>query len=77
MHNHHQHAHMHHHAARSARFVAASTEGSRTLMDRASRVLVARGTCTSESQPGCTKPTTVPTIAIALAVMYVESRLCV
>lgn len=61
---------MHHHAARSARF-AASSEGSRTLIDRASRVLVARAesTCTSDSQPGCTKPTQVPTFALALAVM--------
>jgi hypothetical protein len=59
---------MHHHVARTEH-VAASTMGSHTLIDRASRVLVARATCTNESDPGCTKPTQVPTIAIALAVM--------
>ncbi|KAI4960513.1 hypothetical protein J4E86_002135 [Alternaria arbusti] len=41
------------------------------LAERASRVLVARAsaTCTNDSDPGCTKPTQVPTIAIALAIM--------
>ncbi|KAF2035357.1 hypothetical protein EK21DRAFT_106896 [Setomelanomma holmii] len=58
---------MHHHVGRSAH-VAASTSGSHTLLDRASRVLIARATCTNDSDPGCTKPTQVPTIAIVLAV---------
>jgi hypothetical protein len=42
-----------------------------TMIEEASRVLVARGTstCTSDSDPGCTKPTQVPTLAIALAIM--------
>lgn len=42
------------------------------MVERASRVIVARAkeTCTDSSDPGCTKPTQVPTIAIALAVMY-------
>lgn len=41
------------------------------MMDEATRVLVARGTstCTSESDPGCTKPTQVPTLAIVLAIV--------
>jgi hypothetical protein len=62
---------MHHHMARSAP-VAASTIGTHTLVDRASRVLVARSTCTNDSDPGCTKPTQVPTVAIALAAMYAQ-----
>ncbi|KAF2833841.1 hypothetical protein CC86DRAFT_278926 [Ophiobolus disseminans] len=60
---------MHHHHVRRSEHVAASTAGSHTLVDRASRVLVARSTCTSDSQPGCTKPTQVPTLAIVLAVV--------
>ena len=41
------------------------------MIEEASRVLVARGTstCTSDSDPGCIKPTQVPTLAIALAIM--------
>ncbi|KAJ4361314.1 hypothetical protein N0V95_002016 [Ascochyta clinopodiicola] len=44
---------------------------SRTLVDEATRVLMARGTstCTNDSDPGCTKPTQVPTLAIALAIV--------
>ena len=69
MHQH--HAHMHHHVARSP-LVAASTSVTHTLVDRASRVLVARSTstCTNDSDPGCTKPTQVPAAAIAVAAMY-------
>lgn len=63
---------MHHHVQREAHIAARST-GTRTLVDAASRVLMARAesSCTNDSDPGCTKPTQVPTIAIALAVMYV------
>ncbi|KAH7389301.1 hypothetical protein DE146DRAFT_159360 [Phaeosphaeria sp. MPI-PUGE-AT-0046c] len=64
--HHHAHAHMHHNVARSPH-VAASTSVTHTLVDRASRVLVARSTCTNDSDPGCTKPTVVPTAAIAVA----------
>lgn len=44
---------------------------SRTMIEEATKVLVARSTstCTSDSEPGCTKPTQVPTLAIALAIM--------
>ncbi|KAH8730065.1 hypothetical protein GQ44DRAFT_476223 [Phaeosphaeriaceae sp. PMI808] len=65
---HHQHhlAHIHHLGRRGAH-VAASTSATQTLVDRASRVLVARSTCTNDNDPGCTKPTVVPTGAIALA----------
>ncbi|KAF2998169.1 hypothetical protein E8E13_003150 [Curvularia kusanoi] len=40
------------------------------MIEEASRVLVARSTstCTSESDPGCTKPTQTPTLAIALGI---------
>lgn len=43
------------------------------LVERASPVLLARDTleCTSNSEPGCTKPTQVPMLAIALAIVYV------
>ncbi|KAJ8104703.1 hypothetical protein OPT61_g10617 [Boeremia exigua] len=43
----------------------------RTMIEEASKVLVARATstCTSESDPGCKKPTQVPTLAIALAIV--------
>jgi hypothetical protein len=62
------HHHMHHLAGRGSHAAAAS----RTVIDQASRVLVARAesTCTNDSDPGCTKPTQVPTLAIALAIMY-------
>lgn len=41
------------------------------MVELASRVLEARAdsTCTSDSDPGCTKPTQVPTLAIALAIV--------
>jgi hypothetical protein len=68
MHSRHQHSHMHHHVGRSPH-VAASTSATHTLIDRASRVLVARTTCTNDSDPGCVKPTQVPTVAIAMAAM--------
>jgi hypothetical protein len=60
---------MHHFAGRGVHVGSAS----RTMIEEASKVLVARGTstCTSESDPGCTKPTQVPTLAIALAIVYV------
>ncbi|KAF1346369.1 hypothetical protein EJ07DRAFT_185677 [Lizonia empirigonia] len=60
-----QHRQMHHLAGRD---VAAA---SRTLFEGASKVLVARSssTCTNDSDPGCTKPTEVPTLAIALAIV--------
>jgi hypothetical protein len=61
---------MHHHVGRSPH-VAASTSATHTLVDRASRVLIARSssTCTNDSDPGCTKPTQVPTLAITMAAM--------
>jgi hypothetical protein len=68
MQHHHKLAHMHHHVGRSPH-VAASTSATHTLVDRASRVLVARTTCTNDSDPGCTKPTQVPTLAITLGAM--------
>ena len=71
-HSHHQH--MHHHV-HNENHVGSPSSASQTIhmVERASRVLVARAsaTCTNDSDPGCTKPTQVPTIAIALAVMYV------
>lgn len=62
-----QHRQMHHFAGRG--MDVGST--SRTMIEEATKVLVARGTstCTSDSEPGCTKPTQVPTLAIALAIM--------
>ncbi|CAO2658651.1 Nn.00g063740.m01.CDS01 [Neocucurbitaria sp. VM-36] len=70
MHYLHQHSHMHHHVRREAH-VAASSTGSRIMVEAASRVITARAdsTCTSDSDAGCTKPTQVPSIAIALAVI--------
>ncbi|KAF1849835.1 uncharacterized protein K460DRAFT_360680 [Cucurbitaria berberidis CBS 394.84] len=62
---------MHRHVGRAAQLAEANTSGSRTLVDAASRVLVARSTstCTSESDPGCTKPYSASTMAIAIAVV--------
>ncbi|KAF1921806.1 hypothetical protein BDU57DRAFT_436902 [Ampelomyces quisqualis] len=57
---------MYHHVKRSP-LLAASTSATHTLIDRASRVLVARATCTNDTDDGCRKPTQVPTIAIAMA----------
>ncbi|KAF2690778.1 hypothetical protein K458DRAFT_270673, partial [Lentithecium fluviatile CBS 122367] len=42
---------------------------SRTAVMERSRVLVARSTCTNDSDPGCTKPTVVPKLPIILAVV--------
>ncbi|KAI8934084.1 hypothetical protein NX059_008847 [Plenodomus lindquistii] len=66
----HQHAHMHNHV-RHEGYVGASSRASQTMVDKASRVLVARAasTCTNDSDPGCTKPTQTPTLAIALGVI--------
>jgi hypothetical protein len=67
---------MHH--VRNENHVGSPSSASQTIhmVERATRVLVARASskCTNDSDPGCTKPTQVPTIAIALAVMYVVCR---
>jgi hypothetical protein len=72
-HSHHQHTHHH---VRNEAHVGPPSSASQTidLAERASRVLVARAsaTCTNDSDPGCTKPTQVPTLVIGLAVMYVS-----
>lgn len=49
------------------------------MIEEASKVLVARGTstCTNDSDPGCTKPTQVPTLAIVLAIVYVVQARCI
>lgn len=60
---------MHHHVRRSEDFAARTAAASTTLLDRASRVLVARTECTNDSDPGCTKPTQTPTLAIVLGVV--------
>ncbi|KAJ4365158.1 hypothetical protein N0V83_008776 [Neocucurbitaria cava] len=61
---------MHHHVKREAHDAVISTS-SRIMREAASRVITARAesSCTNDSDPGCTKPTQVPTIAIALAVI--------
>lgn len=67
---------MHHEHARgdTLHLGSPASGASRTvrLVERASRVLLARdtSTCTSSSEPGCVKPTQVPMIAIALAIVY-------
>lgn len=72
----HQHAHLHNHA-RAGDYVGSSSRVSRTLADGASRVLVARATstCTNDSDPGCTKPTQTPILAIVLGIAYVNTTL--
>lgn len=67
---HSHHAHAHHHV-RSDTFVGSASKASQTMADQVTRVLAARSTstCTKDSDPGCTKPTQVPTLAVALAVM--------
>lgn len=62
-----QHGQMHHFAGRGLHLHSTT----RTMADEATKVLVARATstCTNDSDPGCTKPTQVPTLAIALAIM--------
>lgn len=70
-HSHHQH--MHHHVRRDAHIGSPATSASQTvqLVERASRALVARASdsCTSDSEAGCTKPTQIPNMAIALGVV--------
>lgn len=70
MHHHLQHIHMHKHA-RDTGFVGPSSRASRVVVDKASRVLLARATstCTNDNDPGCTKPTQTPTLAIALGII--------
>lgn len=62
---------MHHQHVRSDAFVGSPSQASQTMADKVTRVLVARATssCTNDSDPGCTKPTQVPTLAVALAVV--------
>lgn len=67
----HQHVHRHQHSAREESPVAGEVP-SRTEVLKRSRVLVARETCTNESDPGCAKPTATPTAAIVVAVVYVH-----
>ncbi|CBX91945.1 hypothetical protein LEMA_P046510.1 [Plenodomus lingam JN3] len=59
-----------HHPVRDQGFVAAGSKVTRTLAEKASRVLLARATstCKNDSDPGCTKPTQTPTLAIALGI---------
>ncbi|KAF1839222.1 hypothetical protein BDW02DRAFT_231465 [Decorospora gaudefroyi] len=68
---HSHHSHLHH--GRSAAHLGAPSRASQTvhMAERASRVLVARASasCQSDSEAGCTKPTQVPSLAIALAVI--------
>ncbi|KAL5120560.1 hypothetical protein ACEQ8H_001579 [Pleosporales sp. CAS-2024a] len=59
--------HHHHHHVRRTAPLASSTSATEKLVDRATRVLVARSTCTNDTDPGCVKPTQVPTTAITLA----------
>ena len=68
----HGHGHMHNLRRRDAH-IDVGSRASRTMADVASRVLAARAdsSCTNDTDPGCTKPTQVPSLAIALAVMYV------
>ncbi|KAG9385374.1 hypothetical protein A1F94_004921 [Pyrenophora tritici-repentis] len=67
--------HLHHmrHQLRHDNQLGSPITGSKTMhvFERATRVLVARAesSCTNDSDPGCTKPTQVPTMAIALAVI--------
>jgi hypothetical protein len=76
-HSHHHHMHNH---VRSETHAGSPSSASQTInmLESASRVLVARAkaTCTNDSDPGCTKPTQVPTMAIALAAMYVSMPYC-
>jgi hypothetical protein len=64
---------MAHHMSR--RIHIGTTAATNTMADTVTRVLAARAdpTCTNDSDPGCTKPTQVPTLAIALAIVYVPS----
>lgn len=70
--HHSHHAHLHQHV-RSNSYVGSASQASQTMADKVTRVLVARATssCTNDSDPGCTKPTQVPTLALVLAVAYV------
>lgn len=71
-HSHHQHM-LHHVRDNTHHLGSPASAATRTLqlVERANPVLVARETieCTSSSEPGCTKPTQVPMLAIALAIV--------
>ena len=47
----------------------ANAMASRTTLMEQSRVLVARATCTNDTDAGCKKPTVVPKMVIVLAVV--------
>lgn len=64
----HQHGHRHRHGRREANIGLGGMPSRTTVMER-SRVLVARASCTNDTDSGCVKPTSVPTVAIAAAVV--------
>ena len=68
------HALRHHHSKREAgdNVEARGTPSLTSAMEK-TRVLVARATCTNDSDDGCRKPTKVPTLPIILAVVYVHN----
>lgn len=63
----HHHAHRHYHARRAGALELRAPSRT-TLMDH-TRALVARSTCTNDTDDGCKKPTVVPTLPIVLAVV--------
>ncbi|PVI07856.1 hypothetical protein DM02DRAFT_234598 [Periconia macrospinosa] len=65
----HQHVHNHQHSRREVGAQLGQLPSKTEVLQR-TRVLVARASCTNDSDPGCTKPTSTPTIAIVLAVVF-------
>jgi hypothetical protein len=63
--SHHHHAHRHQSSRRDGGFQLPTG----TQIMEGSKVLVARTECTNDSDPGCVKPTQVPTMAIVLGVV--------
>lgn len=66
----HSHHHAHHQHSRREADAQFGQLPSKTEVLQRSRVLVARASCTNDSDPGCTKPTTTPTAAIVIAVVF-------
>ncbi|KAF2707049.1 hypothetical protein K504DRAFT_458509 [Pleomassaria siparia CBS 279.74] len=64
-HQHHGHAHFH----KSKRELAFGAPSRTTIIEK-TRVLVARATCTNDTDDGCHKPTQTPTMVIIVATVF-------
>ncbi|KAF2740686.1 hypothetical protein EJ04DRAFT_162554 [Polyplosphaeria fusca] len=65
----HAHAHAHHRTRRDGHMMQVRGSPSLTAPTERTKVLVPRASCTNDSDPGCKKPYSVPTLPVVLAVV--------